>query len=373
MKCVKTVVVVCGLMIAGAAPPAEAATVAASTAGSSVVAPPSIDASSYVVADGTTGKVLAAKDPHGHFRPASTLKVLTAVTLIPRLDATMVVHPTAKAVNTEGTAVGLSTKWTYPVRQLFYGLLMDSGNDCSVALADANGGMAPTLAEMNAEAKRLRAKDTRAATPDGLDDQPPLSLRQQRSSAYDLALMFRAGLALPDFRAYLGRVRYNWQAPPTAAQRKAGRQKGGWPIETHDHLLWPGERYPGMLGGKNGYTVAADGTFVGAAERNGHLIIVSLMHDHPDFWPDARRLLDWGFAADGRTRPVGALAAPAPPNPAPMFAAVQPVKPALLHAAAARATTGLPHLPVAVAVTAAAALSAGLGALTFALLRRRSE
>lgn len=317
MKRVRTIVAGCVLAFAGMAAPAEAST-----------EPPSIDASSYVVADGTTGQILAAKDPHGHFRPASTLKVLTAITLIPRLDPDLPVRPTTSAVHTEGSAVGLSTTWSYPVRQLFYGLLMQSGNDCAVALADANGGLAPTLAEMNAEARRLRAKDTVAANPDGLDDQPPLSLRQQRSSAYDLALMFRAGLKLPAFRAYVGRERYEWLAPPSPAQRKAGRRTGGRPIETHDHLLWPGERYPGMLGGKNGYTVAADGTFVGAAERGGHLIIISLMHDHPDFWPDARRLLDWGFAADRRTHrpPTGAgwLATPIPPAPAPIFTAPAP-------------------------------------------------
>ena len=57
-----------------------------------------------------------------------------------------------------------------------------------------------------------------------------------------------------------------------------------------------------MLGGKNGYTVAAEASYVGAANRNGHTIIVAVMRDQPNFWPEAQALLNWGFAADGHGR-----------------------------------------------------------------------
>ncbi len=78
-------------------------------------------------------------------------------------------------------------------------------------------------------------------------------------------------------------------------------------IYTHDRLL---NNYPGMIGGKNGYTIAAHASFVGAARRGGHTIIVSVMRDVPDFWPEVASLLDWGFAADGHVKPVGYLVAP---------------------------------------------------------------
>src|SRR5689334_3723100 len=71
--------------------------------GSSAAEPPHIEASSYVIADLETGAVLAAKDPHGHYRPASTLKTLTAITLIPRLDPHKKVRPSLNAVNASGS------------------------------------------------------------------------------------------------------------------------------------------------------------------------------------------------------------------------------------------------------------------------------
>lgn len=277
-----------------------------------VKAPPHIQASSYVVADLETGRILAAKDPHGHYRPASALKTLTAITLIPRLDPARTVRPSRAAVDASGSAVGLDTHWTYTARDLFYGLLMQSGNDAAIALCEANGGLQPTLGEMNAEARRIRALDTIARTPNGLDDDPPLTLAQQHSSAYDLALIMKQGLKLPDFRTYVARTVYDWPAPPTRKQREKGKKSGGWEIGTHDHLLL-GERYPGMIGGKNGWTSHALGSFVGAATRNGHTIIIALMHAQSDFWGDARSLLDWGFAERAKVAGVGTLVDPVPP------------------------------------------------------------
>lgn len=157
--------------------------------------PPKSKATAYVVADADTGEVLAAKDPHGRYLPASTLKTLTAVTLIPKLDKNRKVRPSHNACNQEGSAVGLSPKATYKVEDLFRALMMSSGNDAAMALAETNGSLAKTMSDMNAEAKRLQANDTVAKTPSGLDKPG------QSSSAYDLALIARAGLANPDFRS----------------------------------------------------------------------------------------------------------------------------------------------------------------------------
>jgi serine-type D-Ala-D-Ala carboxypeptidase (penicillin-binding protein 5/6) len=274
--------------------------------------PPHIVASSYVIADLETGRVLAAKDPHGHYRPASTLKTLTSITLIPRLDPHKKVKPSLNAVNATGSAVGLSTKLDYTVNDLFHGLLMQSGNDAAIALAEAGGGLPRTLDEMNAEAHRIQARDTVARTPNGLDDDPPLTLHQQHSSAYDMALIMKQGLTLPDFRKYVGTKLYHWPAPPTKEERKKGKKTGGYEIGTHDHLL-VGDSYPGMIGGKNGWTSHALGSFVGAATRHGHTIVIALMHAQSDFWPDARELLNWGFAERDKAEAVGTLVNPIPP------------------------------------------------------------
>jgi D-alanyl-D-alanine carboxypeptidase (penicillin-binding protein 5/6) len=321
--------------------------------------PPHIEASSYVIADLETGQVLAAKNPHGHYRPASTLKTLTSIALIPRLDPASKVRPSVAAVDASGSAVGLEVTWTYTVKDLFHGLLMQSGNDAAIALAEANGGMPATLAAMNAEARRIQALDTVAATPNGLDDDPPLTLQQQHSSAYDLALIMKQGLRLPDFRTYVAAKLYDWPAPPTKEERKKGKKTGGYQIGTHDHLLVP-NHYPGMIGGKNGWTSHALGSFVGAATRGGHTIVISLMHAQSDFWGDARSLLDWGFAERSKVQPVGTLMDPVPP----------PVKPKPKTAGKPAAAVGASPsgelawwkigLPAGVAVAVLAGLAIGL-------------
>lgn len=287
-----------------------------------IKAPPKTGATSYVIADLETGQVLAAKDPHGRYLPASTLKTLTAVTLIPKLDKRLTVRPSRNAVNQEGTAVGLTAKPLYRVEDLFKALLMSSANDAAMALAEANGGLAKTMGEMNAEAKRLQANDTVAKTPSGLDKPG------QSSSAYDLALIARAGLANPDFRRYISTKRAKFPAP-----------KGYYEISNHNKLL---SRYKGMIGVKNGWTSKALGSFVGAATRGGHTIIAVIMRHDGYFWDEEAKLLDWGFAARGKVTPVGQLVDPLPAQlPASRQAAAgtppaaQASRPPLLDTAAA--------------------------------------
>ena len=229
---------------------------------------------------------------------------------------------------------GIVAGTTYRIDDLFTAMLMMSANDAAVTLADANGGVASTLAQMNALASHLQADDTVAMTPDGLD------APGQSSSAYDLALIFRAGLDIPQFRHYLALRSANFPAPNGTS----------FQIQTHDRLLTD---YPGMIGGKNGYTVAAQASYVGAATRNGHTIIVSVMRDQANFWPEVKSLLDWGFAADGIAIPVGQLVGPLVPTPtasplpvvgapaveAPAAEAAPAVAPVVIPAVVAKAPT----------------------------------
>jgi D-alanyl-D-alanine carboxypeptidase (penicillin-binding protein 5/6) len=306
-----------------------------------VPALPGITATSFVVADADTGDVLAAKNAHDKLAPASTLKTLTALTVIPLLPTNLPVVAGRDAPNTDGTKAGIVAGTTYTVDNLFTAMLMMSANDAAVALADANGNLPDTLAQMNTLAAHLQADDTVALTPDGLD------AKGQSSSAYDLALIFRAGLSVPQFVHYLSLKTAQFPAP-----------KGqSFQIQTHDRLL---TSYAGMLGGKNGYTVAADASYVGAAERNGHTIIVSVMRDQANFWPEVQALLNWGFAADGHVTPVGELVEPleptlqVQPSPTP---SVQPTVQALTVTAAPTVQAA----PVAKAVTKAASHAASDG------------
>ena len=264
-----------------------------------VPAVPDVTAASWVVADADTGEILAAKDPHGLYRPASTLKTLTAVTLIPRLDPCQVYTATKADLHAECTCVGVAFGTAYRVKMLLTGMLIYSGNDAADTLAGAYGGIGKTVSAMNAEAHYLKAYDTTAGTPSGLDSPG------EHSSAYDLALIARAGLAMPDFRSYVS-TRHALFTMPKGTTRT---------IFTHVKLL---PNYDGAIGVKNGYTVAAQATYVGAATRNGHTLIATLMHSTvgPRVWHEDAALLDWGFAALDKVVPVGQLVSPdLPPGP----------------------------------------------------------
>jgi serine-type D-Ala-D-Ala carboxypeptidase (penicillin-binding protein 5/6) len=255
---------------------------------------PSVPASSYVIADAGTGQVLAAKDPHGHFLPASTLKVLTADALMPVLNSRASVVTSAMAADVTPNKVGLVKGHAYPVADLFQALLLISANDAAIALAQATGSYAKGVAMMNAEARRLQADDTVAVRPNGLN------ARGQRSSAYDLALFARQALTMPEFMRI--------EATRTAMFPLHRRHS----IELFNQNTML-NTYRGDLGGKIGWTTASETTFIAWARRDGHTLIVTLMHCVPlTEMKYAAKLLNWGFAMDGKVTPVGTLARPLP-------------------------------------------------------------
>jgi D-alanyl-D-alanine carboxypeptidase (penicillin-binding protein 5/6) len=265
-------------------------------AGAPALPPPSaLPASSWLVANLTTGEILAAKDPHGRYLPASTLKTLTALTLIPRLDKHASVKASFQSESVDGTQAGLVPGTGYRVSKLFTCMLVMSANDAANALAIANGGIRHTVAQMNATARGLQAYDTRADTPSGLDGPG------ETTSAYDLALIAQADYKIHAFRKYVGTETAVVPAP----------HHKHFQIQSHNDLL---TTYRGDIGGKNGYTVAAQATYVGVARRNGQTLVVSLMHGYPLWAPMARSLLNWGFHANGKVQPVGTLVQPLPPN-----------------------------------------------------------
>ena len=325
-----------GLLVAGT--PAQAQTAPApraalggdalATRGTVVAAParplPRTSAAGVLVADLDSGEVLAARDPHGRYAPASTLKTLTAVALLPRLDPDARVRPAFEDVAVDGSKVGVVTTMSYPVHELMSAMLVVSANDAAGALATAVGGTAEAATIMNAEAARLQARDTRAVNPSGLD------AAGQVSSAYDLALIARAGMAMPAFREHVATQTSSISAP------KRRRIE----IYNHNRLL---REYDGAIGIKNGFTTAARASFVGAATRDGRTLVVTLLvKADPLVWREAAALLDWGFAAAAAgAAPVGRLvdplpedapvqdepvaAAPAPPLDAVPAAAQEPV------------------------------------------------
>lgn len=263
---------------------------------------PTLNAPAWLLADLETGQVLAAQDPHGRHRPASTLKILTALTVLPRLDPNAVYTARWEDANAEGSRAGIVPDATYTVHQLMQALMLVSGNDAANALANAAGGVPQTVAAMNATAQSLGAYDTRAANPSGLD------APGQFTSAYDLAVLARAAMAREDFRGYAATVKAQFPGK----MPKGSKPRTTFEIYTQDRLLL---NYPGAIGIKTGWTTKARGTFVGAATRNGRTLVATVLGaEQNDAWRQSAKLLTWGFRNYAAAKPVGTLEAVAAPK-----------------------------------------------------------
>ena len=339
-------------------------------------APPQVYDVSYVVADLDSGEILAAKSPHAWLRPASTLKTLTALTLLPRLDPRQVVLAGDDAQAAAGSRVGILAGNRYPVGALVDAMLMFSANDAVYALADAAGGYERTVALMNETAARIGAHDTLTVDPSGLDD------GDQHSSAYDLALIGRDAMRLPAFRAAITKR----DAVFPGGQDKTGKVWPAFHVYNINDLL---RHYPGAIGIKPGRTDRAQHTFIGAATRGGRTLIVAQMGSVTGSWKPTAALLDWGFANADRVTPVGRLVEPgeaAAPTAAPALPTLPDGPDGAAPADGPGVTTGTPA-PLAasesgtplddrtMALAAVAALgllvTAGAVLLVTALRRRR--
>ncbi|HXY63828.1 MAG TPA: D-alanyl-D-alanine carboxypeptidase family protein [Mycobacterium sp.] len=258
--------------------------------------PGDISAEAWVVADLDSGAIIAARDPHGRHRPASLIKVLVAMASLGELNLNKTVNGTPEDAAAEGTRVGIAPGGAYTVDQLLHGLMMHSGNDAAHALAMQLGGMQVALEKINMLAGKLGGRDTRAATPSGLDG-PGMS-----TSAYDIGLFYRYAWKNPTFAEIVDTKTFDF---PGHADHP------GYQLENENQLLY---NYPGALGGKTGYTDDAGQTFVGAANRDGRRLIAVLLHGTRQPmapWQQAAHLLDYGFATSPGTR-VGTLIEPDP-------------------------------------------------------------
>jgi serine-type D-Ala-D-Ala carboxypeptidase (penicillin-binding protein 5/6) len=266
---------------------------------------PEVPVTAWVLADLESGAILAAKAPHVQRPPASVLKALTLLTLTQELDPDLVYTTTYDDVAVEGSRVGLVEEATYTAQELFLCLMMQSGNDCASALASANGGLELSVAQMKEEAQRLQAYDTVAINTSGLPAEG------QVSSAYDLAVIAREGLARPDFFEYVNtRVVEDF---PGYMPEQPGDPRPTMPIATQNPLFIQG--YDGAIGVKTGWTTEAGRTFVGAAERDGTSLVVTLLNIEGEIYPSASALLDWGFANIDAVTPVGYLVDPIDDGP----------------------------------------------------------
>ncbi|WP_407918957.1 D-alanyl-D-alanine carboxypeptidase family protein [Corynebacterium timonense] len=284
-----------------------------------ITAPPgftidaSVLASAWLIADLDTGEIIAMKDPHGRYRPASIIKVLLALVAIDELPLDRVVTASPESAGQEGSRVGLVEGGSYSVNDLLHGLLLASGNDAAHALAQELGGDEETLAKVNALARRLGMDDTYVASYSGLDA-PGMS-----SSAFDLGLAYREAFAHPVFADIVDTVFYDFPGHEDLPGFEV------W----NDNALYHED--PDGIGGKTGYTDDANHTFVGAVNHEGQRLVAVLLDTTADKarpWEQAQHLLHESYAFRGhagvaRLEPRAA----AEPTPAPRPATPQAQQP----------------------------------------------
>jgi len=234
---------------------------------------------SAVLMDVSSGRVLYASNPDCLCYPASTTKIMTAIVALENSELTDVVTASRNAAMQEGSSIYLAEGEKLTMEELLYGLLLASGNDAAVAIAEHVAGSTEKFAAMmNQKAAELGATHTHFVNPNGLPDE------NHYTTAADLARMARYGLANhPKFREIVSTK--NIVIPDNMHE---------WdrPLQNHNKLLW---RYEGADGVKTGYTKAAGACLVASATRQGHqLVAVTLCSANT--YDDVTRMLDYGFS-----------------------------------------------------------------------------
>ncbi len=238
---------------------------------------PEVSALSAILVDRESGRVLWAKDEHRRLPIASTTKIMTALLALEHGREEDMVTVSKAAASTEGSSIWLEEGEKKTLGELIYGLMLRSGNDAAVAIAEHIGGTEEKFVEMmNQKAAALGAKNTLYANPHGLPG------GRQYSTAYDLALITRRALENERFRQIIATPSWTISWPGRPWDRVMASQ---------NRLL---ELYPGGDGVKTGWTRAAGRCFVGSATREGWQLVCVVLNA-PQMWEDAMLLLDYGF------------------------------------------------------------------------------
>lgn len=230
-----------------------------------------------ILLDAATGKALYEKNPDKQMLIASTTKIMTALIAIRDGKLTDTVTVSRNAAGTEGSSMYLKAGETLSLEALLYGLMLPSGNDAAVAIAEHIAGSVPAFAErMNATAQALGMTNSSFANPHGLNHE------KHYSTARDMAKLANAAMDNETLR----------RITSTRTVTVAGRT-----LKNHNKLLWSLE---GCVGLKTGYTKAAGRTLVTCCERGGRRLIAVTLKDGND-WVDHQKMYEYGFSTPWET------------------------------------------------------------------------
>ena len=229
-------------------------------------------ASSMVLMDAASGRVLCQSNAHERRPIASITKLMTALVALESghdLEEEVTIDPAWTGV--EGSSLYLRAGETITLKALLYGLLLRSGNDAAIAVAGyCAGSVEAFVGRMNEKAAQLGMENSHFANPNGLDEEG------HYSTAYDMALLGQACLQQEQLREMMATKSITFD------QRV---------MTNHNKLLW---RYDGCIGMKTGYTEKSGRTLVSAAERDGLTLVCVTLND-PNDWADHTALFDFGF------------------------------------------------------------------------------
>ncbi|ULT55526.1 D-alanyl-D-alanine carboxypeptidase [Neobacillus drentensis] len=237
-----------------------------------------VNAASAVLIEQKSGRVLFEKDAHTKRRIASITKIMTAILAIESGKMNQYVKVSEQATRAEGSSVYLKPGEKIKLNDLVYGLMLRSGNDTAVAIAEYVGGSVDGFAYlMNQKAREIGMYDTHFANPHGLDDH-----ENHYSTAYDMAILMRYAMQNKTFQKISGTKVY--RAPnPTEDWDRVWKNK--------NRLL---TKYKFATGGKTGYTKRAKRTLVTTATK-GDMNLIAVTLNDPDDWNDHISMYENGF------------------------------------------------------------------------------
>ena len=268
--------------------------------------PPYVTARTAYVFDADLGWTFYAKGADEELPMASCTKVMTLLLAVENGSLTQVVtigRDAAALVRSDSSYMGLSAGEKLTLNDLLYGLVLPSGNDAAVAIADAIGGNVPNFVQMmNERAQQLGMTHTHYMNPHGLGEP------NHYTTARDLAILSGVAMHNPTIAQVTSTAHYS--IPKTATHK-------GYSLETgNDLLAYARSPYPGAIGVKPGFTGDAGYCQAFAAIRHGHMI-VGVVLDEPSWQVrivDMRALLDWGFAQEGVSPAPPPVSWSMPPN-----------------------------------------------------------
>ncbi len=247
---------------------------------------PAVQATAAMLVDASTGAVLFTQRVNEELPMASTTKIMTAVLALEygHLDQPVTIGGDVFQLPGDASRMGLGEGEVLTLRQLLYGMMLPSGDDAAVAVADVVGaGRGENFIDlMNAKARFLGLTHTHYVDPDGLD------APGHYTSASDLIKLTRYALRLPLFVSIV--ATYAMKIPPT-------NQHKGYGLVNTNALIRPDGGYPGADGVKTGTTGEAGACLVFSATRNDHQLLGVVLGAPSDNarYVDARLLLNWGF------------------------------------------------------------------------------